>query len=110
MSSLRTVDFDLTLEEYLHAHLLAMSRQPVALMLPPLGVALVVAGVFAAPEYAGAGVTLLMSGFSLRWGAKRRWRRDPAQAGPFTHGSTARASRSPRRPPEQRCRGLGCGR
>lgn len=80
------VEFDLTREEYLSAHRLAMSRQPVGLVLPALGAALVAAGVLTTGQYAVPGVALLVGGFWVWWGASRqRWRRDPAQAGPFTY-------------------------
>jgi hypothetical protein len=80
-----TVNFELTRAEYLHAHLLAMSCQPMALILPPLGVALIVVGVFAGPEYAGAGIGALLCLFLPWWRARQRWQRDPVQAVPFTY-------------------------
>jgi hypothetical protein len=81
------VEFELSRAEYLQATRLAMSRQPTALLLPVIGLGCLVAGVLGdAPAYFVGAVVLLAGSIWLWLGAARqRWRKDPAQAGPFTY-------------------------
>jgi hypothetical protein len=81
-----SAEFELTREEYIAGSHLAMRRQWVLLALPLIGVLLLVIGAVQNFTYFGPGVVLL--GFSawVWWsGPRRRWRKDPAQAGPFTY-------------------------
>jgi hypothetical protein len=80
-----TVAFTLTRQEYLSAHRLAISRRPIALIVPALGLALVVVGLFGSARYVIVGCVLLGAGVVWLGAAWLRWRRDPAQAGPFTY-------------------------
>ncbi len=81
-----SVEFELTREEYVAGSHLAMRRQWTLLVLPLAGILLLIIGSVQNFTYFGPGVVLL--GFSawIWWGApRRRWRKDPAQAGPFTY-------------------------
>ena len=81
-----TVHFDLSRDEYLEGSRALMRRQWLLVALPVIGVLLIVAGLFTGAGYLAAGVVLVAGCGWLWWGAPRqRWRRDPAQAGPFTY-------------------------
>ena len=84
-SDVVTIDFELSRAEYLQATRVAMSRQPTTLLLPLIGLGCLLAGVLGgSPAYFVGAVVLLAGSCWLWWGAARqRWRKDPAQAGPF---------------------------
>jgi len=81
------VEFELTRAEYLQATRLAMSRQPTALLLPLIGLGCLLAGVLGGSPAYFVGAVALLAGSCWLWlgAARQRWRKDPAQAGPFSY-------------------------
>lgn len=82
-----TVRFDLTRAEYLDASRAVLRRQWQLLLLPVCGVLLLVFGIIQPVAWQiGAGVVLVAVFVWAWWFAPRqRWKRDPAQSGPFTY-------------------------
>jgi hypothetical protein len=81
-----SVEFELTREEYLAGSHMAMRRHWALLVLPLAGLLLLIIGSVVNFTYFGPGVVLLLCSGWVWWGApRRRWRTDPAQAGPFTY-------------------------
>lgn len=82
-----TVQFNLTRAEYLDASRAVLRRQWQLVVLPICGVLLVVFGVIQPVAWQiGAGVIMLAVSIWAWWlGPRQRWKRDPAQAGPFAY-------------------------
>lgn len=82
-----TVQFDLTRAEYLHASRAVLRRQWQLLLLPICGLLLLVFGIIQPVgwEIAAGAVMVSVSVWAWWVGPRQRWKRDPAQAGPFTY-------------------------
>ena len=81
------VRFDLTRAEYLDASRAVLRRQWQLLLLPICGVLLLVFGIAqpVAWEIVAGAVMVAVFGWAWWFGPRARWKRDPAQAGPFTY-------------------------
>lgn len=81
------MQFDLTRAEYIDASRVVLRRQWQLLVLFVCGALLLVLGIMQPVTWQiGAGVIMIVVPTWAWWFAPRqRWRRDPAQAGPFTY-------------------------
>lgn len=81
------VRFDLARDEYLDASHAVLRRQWQLLLMPICGVLLLVFGIVAPVAWEIVAGVVLVAVFGWVWwfAPRQRWKRDPAQAGPFTY-------------------------